>query len=235
MNRIRAVIFDLDNVLYNERTYLLAAYRNIAEFLSKRYQIGKRRIYLKLARDSREKSSMYPRLFNDLLSDLEINQEILPELLEIFTNTKVNLKLRAAVEKVLLNLGAQGIKLCLLTNGTFKTQMNKVKLLGIEKYFPAIVYARNLGKENEKPNPNAYLAVLKELNMDPKHTICIGDNPYTDFSGAKKIGIMTVRLLCGEFKHVKLTQQYEADRNVRTLSEFYRLIEKLNKEHHKDI
>lgn len=43
MGRIGAVIFDLDNVLYAEEEYIFAAYRGIAEFLSKNavYQIRK--------------------------------------------------------------------------------------------------------------------------------------------------------------------------------------------------
>jgi putative hydrolase of the HAD superfamily len=101
-------------------------------------------------------------------------------------------------------------------------------LLGIEKYFDSVVYARELGKENEKPNPEAYRVALQALRSKPDETICIGDNPHTDFYGAKKLGVRTVRLIGGEFKDVKLSGEYEADLSVRNLEEFYIIIEQSN-------
>lgn len=229
MPNISAVIFDLDNVLYDERKYLLAAYRNIAKYLSEHYNIGEQKIYHKLAQDSKIKTTMYPKLFNDLLSDLDMAQEVLPILLDIFSNTQTDLKLRATAKELILYLKKQDTKLGLLTNGTIKVQINKVRILGLEKYFDEIVYARELGKENEKPNPEAYLTIIKKLGAKPEQTICIGDNPYTDFRGAKKLGIQTVRLVQGEFKNVKLSEEYEADKNVRSLKEFYLFLQKLNR------
>ena len=228
MSRILAVILDLDNVLYDEREYFLAAFHNIARYLSKRYHLSEQKIYRELAKNFRKKSSMYPKLFNDLLDDFELSQQILPNLLDVFASTKTNLKLRTSAEEVLINLKKQGLKLGLLTNGTVKVQVNKVQLLGVGKYFDSIVYARILGKENEKPNPNAYLSILKTLNVEPKLAICIGDNPYTDFWGAKKLGVLTVRLLQGEFKKIKLNEEYEADINVQSLNEFYKFLKKLS-------
>jgi len=49
--RINAVIFDLDNVLFNEQDYINAAYRNIAAFLSNRYRLQKDQVYQKLLKD----------------------------------------------------------------------------------------------------------------------------------------------------------------------------------------
>lgn len=228
MVKIRAVIFDLDNTLYDERDYLLEAYHNIARCLSKRYFLEEHEIYRKLVKDSIKKTSMYSRLFNDLLDDLGLDQQILPSLLEIFVDTKTNLKLRATAEKLLDYLKEHGVKLGLLTNGTVKAQINKVCLLGIEGYFDVIVYSRELGREYEKPSPNAYIMILNKLGVQPEDSICIGDNPYTDFWGAKRLGMLTVRLLRGEFKGVKLAEEFEADRKVRTLKEFYYLLERMN-------
>ena len=108
------------------------------------------------------------------------------------------------------------------------TQRNKVSLLKIEKYFDTIKYARKIGKENEKPNPEVYRITLEALRSKPEETICIGDNPYTDFWGAKKLGIRTVRLLSGEFRDIRLSEEYEADLAVRNLEEFSTIIEQSN-------
>lgn len=40
MTKIRAVIFDLDNVLYDEKDYFYAAFKEIAAFLSERCNLS---------------------------------------------------------------------------------------------------------------------------------------------------------------------------------------------------
>ena len=97
-------------------------------------------------------------------------------------------------------------------------QKNKVRLLGVEGLFDAVVYARENGMEFEKPNPDGYLEVLKVLKVRPDEAVCVGDNPYTDFYGAKKLGIKTARLFFGEFKNVRLDAAHEADVNLESLA-----------------
>jgi putative hydrolase of the HAD superfamily len=223
--RINAVIFDLDNVLFDEQDYINAAYRNIARFLSERYRLWEKQIYTKLINDLHKKTSMYSHLFNDLLADLGLGSEMLPEILKIYANTTVKLELYPEVEPLFKALKRQKIKLGLVTNGNVEVQRNKVRLLGIEKYFDTIVYARELGRNNEKPNPAAFLATLKRLAVKPERVLCIGDNPHTDFFGAKKLGMRTVRILSGEFKDVTLNDDYEADETVPSLKELDNIVE----------
>ena len=225
MSRIRAVIFDLDNVLYAEKDYILAAYREIAGFLSPRCSLSKREIYGKLVGGWRRKTSMYPRLFNDLVADLGLGQELVPELLRIYVGVAPKLSLHPGAGDLLGFLRGRGMKLGLLTNGNVGAQRNKVHLLGIEEFFDVVVYAREKGKESEKPNPEAYRGVLDLLHVAPEETVCVGDNPHTDFWGAKKLGMRTVRVLSGEFKDVRLATEYESDVDVRTLDEFFKFIE----------
>jgi putative hydrolase of the HAD superfamily len=171
---------------------------------------------------------MYPRLFNDVVVDLGLDERLIPEILKIFSNIQVRLKLGPGVKDVLLWLMQQKVKLGLVTNGAVATQRNKVRLLGLERYFDVIVYAREKGKENEKPNPAAYKLVLTELGVGPEEALCIGDNPYTDFWGAKKLGMHTVRLLFGEFKNIRLSNEYEADTCVYTLQELVEIVKQIN-------
>jgi putative hydrolase of the HAD superfamily len=214
MSRIRAVIFDLDNVLYPEEDYILAAYGEIAGFLSSKCSVSKKDIYGKLVSDWRKKSSMYPRLFNDLVADLGLKQELVPELLRIYA-----IRSNCRPSGVPGDSWRKRIKAGSVTNGNVEAQRNKVHLLGIEEFFDVVVYAREKGKESEKPNPEAYQGVLDLLHVAPEETVCVGDNPHTDFWGAKKLGLRTVRLLLGEFKDVKLAVEYESDIAIRTLDD----------------
>ncbi len=226
MAKINAVIFDLDNVLYDEWDYFRAAFERIAVFLSERCSRSKEEIFDRLLVDLQKKSSMYPRLFNDLLAEFGLEQSLVTELLRIFSSVNADFRLFAYSEDLLLALRGLDIKLGLVTNGNVATQKNKVKLLKIEKYFDLIIYARELGVNKEKPDPEAYRRLLENLGVTAEETLCIGDNPFTDFLGAKKLGIRTVRLLGGEFKDVSLGPEYATDFTVNELFDVYNIITK---------
>jgi putative hydrolase of the HAD superfamily len=226
MSKINAVIFDLDNVLYDEKDYFYAAFEKIAAYLSDRCSIPKEKIFEKLVADFQNKSSLYPRLFNDLIADCGLDQKLITELMTLFSSVKPNLEMFSGSKDLLLALRKQRIKLGLVTNGNIQTQKNKVHLLKIEKYFDSIIYAREMGIGREKPDPQAYRAMLQALGVKAEETICVGDNPFTDFLGAKKLGIKTVRLQGGEFKNVNLSQEYEADMTISSIIQIFNLVNK---------
>jgi putative hydrolase of the HAD superfamily len=229
MAHVCAVIFDLDNVLYNERDYIFAAFRSIASFLSERCRYSPVEVYSKLVCDFEKKSSLYPRLFNDVLNHLSLNQDLVPEILRLYATVDAKIELFPAASSMLLGLRCLGLKLALVTNGNVRIQSNKIRLLGVKRFFDVAVFARETPSSKEKPNPDAYIVALQKLGVRAEETVCIGDNPYTDFWGAKQIGIRTVRLLCGEFKDVHLNEAYEAEIVLDKLGEFPGVIERFNR------
>lgn len=57
-------------------------------------------------------------------------------------------------------------------------------------------FNRNIGSdyiaEADKPNRAAYLQALKQMNLKPSETICIGDQILKDIYGAKRCGIASI-------------------------------------------
>jgi putative hydrolase of the HAD superfamily len=229
MTRICAVIFDLDNVLYNEQNYTYLAFRSIAHFLSGHCSLSETEIYSKLVCDFEKKGSMYPRLFNDVIKDLSLEQDLVPEILKIYASLDTKIELFPSVASLLLELRGSGLKLALVTNGNSEIQRNKVRLLDAEKFFDAVVYARETDGGKEKPDPAAYALALQKLCVKAQETVCVGDNPYTDFWGAKQLGMRTVRVLFGEFKDVHLNEEYEAELSIHSLVEFPEIIDQFNR------
>jgi putative hydrolase of the HAD superfamily len=227
MPPIEAVIFDLDYCLFDEGVYVDAAFHSIARFLSSRSRFSEKTILRKLRRDFRDKGSMYPRLFNDAVADLGLDQALVGEILDLYGSVDVSLVLFSGAEAVLSKLKRLGLKLALVTNGMVRTQRNKVRLLGVEKFFDVIVYAREC-VISEKPNPEVYRIVLKKLGVYAERALCVGDNPYTDFWGAKKLGMQTMRLLLGPFEFVRLTNEYEAEIRVDALDQIAEIVEQNN-------
>jgi putative hydrolase of the HAD superfamily len=222
---IKAIIFDLDNVLYDERLYIFNAYKEIADYLSKKFRLNEKEIYNRLVNNFQKKTSVYPKLFNNLLEDYfgKYDEDLLKNILSIYSSIKPKIRLYDGTREILLKLKKK-YKLGLLTNGRIETQKNKVKLLDIKNFFDAIVYARKFGKEQEKPSTIPYKALLKNLNISSKNTLSIEDNPYTDFKGAKKLGILTTRVLTGEFKNINSDKKYQPDFTIKNLKELFKLL-----------
>ena len=228
MTCIKAVIFDLDNTLYDETDYIYAAYRGVARFLSNRCRFSEEELYTKLVSDLKKKGSLYPRLFNDLVADLGLDQSLVPDILSLYAGVDVPISLFAESEATLLTLRQLGMKLALVTNGGTKTQRNKVRLLDVEKYFEVIVYSRETEGALEKPHPEVYEETLKKLGTRAENVLCVGDNPYTDFLGAKKLRMRTLRLLRGEFRDVHLSDEYEAEYVLNSLEGLFEVLKYIN-------
>lgn len=57
--------------------------------------------------------------------------------------------------------------------------------------------------KESKPAPDIFLAVLKELDIDPRDAVAVGDTPY-DAEAAGKAKIGTIGVLCGGFAEGEL-------------------------------
>ena len=227
MPPIQAIIFDLDFCLFNEQVYVDAAFHSIAHFLSTKSQLSEDTILNKINRTFVDKGSMYPRLFNDVLRDLGLEQNLIGEILDLYGSVDVPLAPYTGTEELLLKLKQVGMKLAIVTNGMAKTQRHKVQLLNLEKCFDFIFYARECVPK-EKPDPEVYRVALKKLEVYPERTLVVGDNPHTDFWGAKKLGMQTLRLLVGPFRFERLADEYEAENRIDTLDKVAEFVENNN-------
>jgi hypothetical protein len=66
--------FDLDNVLYDKKDYIFAAFRCIARFLFELCRFSKYEVYFKSVCDFAESGIRNPRLFNGGVSNFGLDQ-----------------------------------------------------------------------------------------------------------------------------------------------------------------
>jgi putative hydrolase of the HAD superfamily len=196
---MKSAIFDLDNTLYDSAQYYSGAFSEVAEYLAGKYTQSRKNIYEKLMRNWRENTSMYPHLFNDLLNELGIENEV-KNIVEIFNNYNGTLELYPGTYSALEELKSRGFKLGIITDGTVHRQKRKIKSLEINSLFDSMVFTKELGHSKLTEVP--FRKALDELKVFPEDSIYVGDNPHLDFKGAKAMGVKTVRILQGEFRHV---------------------------------
>lgn len=84
------------------------------------------------------------------------------------------------------------IPLALITNGGADTQRNKLKTLGMEKWFDAIVISGEVGVA--KPDALIFGLALDKLGIEPEYVWHVGDDLTTDIAGAKAASLTSVWL-----------------------------------------
>ncbi len=222
---IKVIIFDLDDTLYEERAFVESGFKAVANYIQEHFGIDKIEFF-KTLMNSLEKQGRGRNFDIALINYNLYDKNLVPKLVEVYRSHKPSIKLYPEVINTLQALRNKRFLLGLITDGLETVQHNKVQSLGIEGLFDLIVYTDKLGKHTQKPSQYPYEVVLRHFGVTAEEVIYVGDNPCKDFIGAKKLGFKSVRVLKGEHKDVKVSEEYEADCFIRDISELPQLIDK---------
>ena len=220
---IKCLIFDLDDTLYYEKTYVLEAFKNVCRYLASKYKKDYYEVYKRCV----EILDEYGRgkIFNILCDEYGFEENI-KDLVEIYRSTKPNLKLYEESKEIWNFAKENNIKLGLITDGCSKVQWNKIKALNLEEIVDKIIVTDDYGKGYGKPHEKSYKEIIEYFNLAPNECVYIGDNPNKDFIGAKKLGMKTIRIIHEQGDHIndKVDIEYEAELIIRKLREILILL-----------
>lgn len=222
-DEIKAYIFDLDYTLFDEMQFFNAGMRDVAEYVSEKYNIPADEVF-EFCTDSVKKEGR-GKTFNHLCERYSLDEDV-KKLVEIYRNTRPELKLYDDAIQILYALLNEGKLIGIITDGNAKVQEAKVRLLGLFDIIDILILPDALVINGEthftKPNPVVYETCLERLRVKPEEAVYIGDNPLKDFAGARKIGMKTVQILRndGMFTDVKApSKEYEADLVIESLTD----------------
>lgn len=222
---IHAILFDLDDTLYDEMQFVRGGFKAVSLYISKNNNIEQKVVY-QLLLDVLEEHGR-GKTFDIVLKKLGLyNKKYIPKLVEVYRTHKPNLFLYPEVSNVLSTLRKQGYKLGIITDGNVEVQRNKVEALKIKDFFDCMIFSDEYGIEKQKPNPLPYQKAMEKLETSVNETIYIGDNPYKDFITARKLGIFTIRIMRGQYKNIKLRKEYESNRQIQNLENIFNIIKR---------
>jgi putative hydrolase of the HAD superfamily len=219
---MKAIIFDLDDTLYNEKDFVYGSFKEVALYLENKYKINYEKIYNRML--DILKTQGRGKIFNRICNEYHFCEDI-PKLVEVYRRAKPNLKLYNDAKRFLTqNIGKY--KLGLITDGLYYVQWNKIKLLNIQQYFDEIIVTDDHGKDFWKPSKEPYIKMSRDLNIPFHEMVYIGDNPNKDFYAAKRLGMLTIRIIREEGDHMKvfLEEEYEADYRIESLNEVEKIL-----------
>jgi len=198
--KLKAILFDLDDTLYLERDFVKSGFKAVASFIQNDKGIDKDFIYDSLW--SIFKTGKRKKIFDSFIDEFEEVDYSINELVNLYRTHQPNINLIPGAEEYLLSLNKH-YKLGLVTDGFVQTQKNKINTLGLNMIFDEILITDELGRGFWKPSIVPFSKICDKLEVDPPQTIYIGDNPKKDFKGPNQLGMDSIRLRLKDGEHYK--------------------------------
>ena len=192
MSKLEAVVFDLDDTLYPERSYVLSGFSAVADWAERTLAIPRATVLADLR--AYFDSGVRGDTFDRWLSARGLSREShLASLVETYRSHRPDIAPYPEIPTLLDRLRRR-FRLGLITEGYRAVQEMKLKALGLQDYFECCVITDMADRARWKPHTHAYRVLLEQLDVPATHAVYIGDNPRKDFAGARSLGMRTVRL-----------------------------------------
>jgi putative hydrolase of the HAD superfamily len=203
--QIRAVLFDLDNTLFDHQASSRAAVHaflghlglNRSEELTRAWFDIENRVFdrflakqLSLQEHRRERLRQFlplttmstPRRSCQLDEMFALFLEYYEDAWTAFPDAAVALR----------TLHAAGVPVAVVTNGILDQQSAKIRKIGLGPFVKQVFSSDETGYA--KPAPEAFLKPCMRMQVSPAHALYVGDNYRVDVEGAQNAGLHAVFL-----------------------------------------
>ncbi len=211
------LVFDLDDTLFDELSYVRSGFAVVADFIESEYGICSSDVFLLLERQlEKGRSDIFDIVFSSL-GIFSIN--LVRRCVGIYRTHQPKIELYNEAANCLQRFA--GYSLYIVTDGNKVVQKNKLTALGLYNVKPIkqCYVTHQYGLIHAKPSPYCFSKIVKREKIDPNKIVYIGDNSSKDFVGIKPFGFRTVRVYTGQCSTVKNDEQYEAEFKINNLDE----------------
>lgn len=176
-----ALVFDLDDTLYNELDYLKSAFKSIAEQIDPEHW---KSIYVNMLGRYRCGENAFDYLVAEHKSNLN-------HLLEQYRHHSPDITPFDGVVDIFSQIKRYNGSIGIITDGRSLTQRAKIQALGVGNYIDQIVISEEVG--SEKPELRNFEIMEERLGV--KELYYFGDNLKKDFIAPRALGWQTVGLI----------------------------------------
>ncbi|MDJ0807102.1 MAG: HAD family hydrolase [Gammaproteobacteria bacterium] len=197
VKNIRALTFDLDDTLWDNRPVLLAAEQTLYDWLSIHYPRITDRYTLVAMREMRMRLVLQQPDLGHNMTELRktslrlaadsvgYDHQLVEPAFAVFIEARHQINLFDDVLPVLQRLKQAGYRIGSMTNGNAD-----VNRLGLGHVFDFSLTAESVGIG--KPHPLMFEVACRHAEVSPKQLAHVGDDPATDLLGGRTAGVKTI-------------------------------------------
>ena len=209
------LVFDLDDTLYSEQTFVISGFKKVAEIISPSCKQPEEKICQELIDELY--ASGRGKIFDTVLSRYRIfSRALLDQCIFEYQNHLPEISLFPGAMQMIKH--TQMFSKYIVTDGNPTTQNNKVDALGIRNYFCEVFPTWSYGLEFAKPSLAIFQKIIDLENSTFENLVYVGDDPHKDFVSLNKVGAVTVRVLTGRYASITASADYDAQITIENIS-----------------
>jgi len=191
--RLKAVIFDMDNTLFEFVDAQVAACKAVVDSIGAGNKLDLFDLFL------RDESGFEDhRNIADYLGSLGIYDEpTCSECCAVYDRARLAaLEPYSGIRRCLSRLRRMGLKLAVVTDAGRANAEARLRKTGLRRYFDVVVPLEETGKR--KPSPDPIRLALERLGVGPAESLLVGDSLSRDVVAGKAAGMATAHAAYGD-------------------------------------
>ncbi len=210
------LIFDLDDTLYPEHTFVESGFQAVSEMLEVNYGWKKHSSMSQMLNILAQQGR--GSVFNELLRRKQcFSRKLVNRCLQTYRQHKPRITTFPKAKQFLDT--NQDKNIYLLTDGNKNVQSNKINALNIEPFFKKIFITHRYGICHAKPSVYCFKLIRELEECKWSDMVYIGDNPAKDFVNLNPLGMRTIRVLTGEYRTVVAKPGYDAKIHIQGIAD----------------
>jgi putative hydrolase of the HAD superfamily len=213
---MKILVFDLDDTLYDEKTFVISGFQAVSDYLQSNFSIPKEKSFRLMVENLKENGRGH--IFDHILNRYNVySKSSVKKCVSIYRTHEPTISLDPEADNCLSKFSMYPIYI--VTDGNKMVQYNKLKALGLYSRVKFCFITHRYGLKHAKPSPYCFNKICRMEKVNPIQVVYIGDNPKKDFVGIKPLGFKTIRVRKGDYADVTLSPEYEAHYTIHSLSE----------------
>ncbi|MDB2357134.1 HAD family hydrolase [Gammaproteobacteria bacterium] len=223
MNTSLIPVFDLDDTLYSEITFVRSGFRAVADMLECSFDLPPNDSYDYMLNVLEKKGR--GKVFDSLLRRYGLlSKKNIGLCLQRYRFHTPKIELFKGVKNMLNDFK---IKPYIVTDGNKLVQANKIEALGLVEMVAKYYITHRYGIKNAKPSLHCFNLIKKLEGCAWNDIVYIGDNPNKDFVGLNKVGAHTIQVNFGPYADQLVPKNFQATHTVESILEINSLLERL--------
>lgn len=225
---IKAVVFDLDNTLFDfMKMKRMAIEAAVPAMIDAGLNMNSEEAFARIDTIYRELGMEYQQVFDKFLEESRghINLKVLSSGIVAYRKAReAALIPYPHVYSTLIALTKLGVKIGVLSDAPGREAWLRLAYMNLLHHFDKVVTFDDTGER--KPNPTGFRTILGQLGVEAAEALMVGDWAERDMVGAKSIGMKTAFAKYGDTSG---NQNPESDYILNDISELVEIIRQENK------